>query len=185
MINDIKIEARERMEKSLEALVHHFNKIRTGRAHPSLLDGIRVEYYGAETPLSQMANISVEDARTLSLTPWDKSVVPQIERAIMKSDLGLNPSTAGGVIRIPMPMLTEETRKGFTRQARQEAESARVSVRNARRDAMAMLKDLVKDKEIGEDDERRGQEDVQKLTDSFIAQIEKLLAEKEADLMEI
>ena len=185
MINDIKIEARERMEKSLEALVHHFNKIRTGRAHPSLLDGIRVEYYGAETPLSQMANISVEDARTLSLTPWDKSVVPQIERAIMKSDLGLNPSTAGGVIRIPMPMLTEETRKGFTRQARQEAESARVSVRNARRDAMAMLKELVKDKEIGEDDERRGQEDVQKLTDSFIAQIEKLLAEKEADLMEI
>jgi ribosome recycling factor len=179
------MEARERMEKSLEALVHHFNKIRTGRAHPSLLDGIRVEYYGAETPLSQMANISVEDARTLSLTPWDKSVVPQIERAIMKSDLGLNPSTAGGVIRIPMPMLTEETRKGFTRQARQEAESARVSVRNARRDAMAMLKELVKDKEIGEDDERRGQEDVQKLTDSFIAQIEKLLAEKEADLMEI
>lgn len=185
MINDIKMEARERMEKSLEALVHHFNKIRTGRAHPSLLDGIRVEYYGVETPLSQMANISVEDARTLSLTPWDKSVVPQIERAIMKSDLGLNPSTAGGVIRIPMPMLTEETRKGFTRQARQEAESARVSVRNARRDAMAMLKELVKDKEIGEDDERRGQEDVQKLTDSFIAQIEKLLAEKEADLMEI
>jgi ribosome recycling factor len=185
VINDIKMEARERMEKSLEALVHHFNKIRTGRAHPSLLDGIRVEYYGAETPLSQMANISVEDARTLSLTPWDKSVVPQIERAIMKSDLGLNPSTAGGVIRIPMPMLTEETRKGFTRQARQEAESARVSVRNARRDAMAMLKELVKDKEIGEDDERRGQEDVQKLTDSFIAQIEKLLAEKEADLMEI
>jgi ribosome recycling factor len=179
------MEARERMEKSLEALVHHFNKIRTGRAHPSLLDGIRVEYYGVETPLSQMANISVEDARTLSLTPWDKSVVPQIERAIMKSDLGLNPSTAGGVIRIPMPMLTEETRKGFTRQARQEAESARVSVRNARRDAMAMLKELVKDKEIGEDDERRGQEDVQKLTDSFIAQIEKLLAEKEADLMEI
>jgi len=185
VINDIKMEARERMEKSLEALVHHFNKIRTGRAHPSLLDGIRVEYYGAETPLSQMANISVEDARTLSLTPWDKSVVPQIERAIMKSDLGLNPSTAGGVIRIPMPMLTEETRNGFTRQARQEAESARVSVRNARRDAMAMLKELVKDKEIGEDDERRGQEDVQKLTDSFIAQIEKLLAEKEADLMEI
>ena len=173
------------MEKSLEALVHHFNKIRTGRAHPSLLDGIRVEYYGAETPLSQMANISVEDARTLSLTPWDKSVVPQIERAITRYGLGLNPSTAGGVIRIPMPMLTEGTRKGFTRQARHEAESARVSVRNARRDAMAMLKELVKDKEIGEDDERRGQEDVQKLTDSFIAQIEKLLAEKEADLMEI
>ena len=185
MINDVKNEARERMEKSLEALAHNFNKIRTGRAHPSLLDGLRVEYYGAETPLAQMANISVEDARTLSLTPWDKSVVPQIERAIMKSDLGLNPSTAGGVIRIPMPMLTEETRKGFTRQARAEAESARVSVRNARRDAMAMLKELVKDKEISEDDERRGQDDVQKLTDSFVARIEKHLAEKEADLMEI
>ena len=185
MINDIKNEARERMEKSLEALTHNFNKIRTGRAHPSLLDGVRVDYYGAETPLSQMANISVEDARTLSLTPWDKSVVPQIERAIMKSDLGLNPSTAGGVIRIPMPMLTEETRKGFTRQARQEAESARVSVRNARRDAMGMLKELVKEKEISEDEERRGQEDVQKLTDSFIAQIEKHLVEKETDLMEI
>lgn len=185
MIDDIKNEARERMEKSLEALVHNFNKIRTGRAHPSLLDGLRVDYYGAETPINQMANISVEDARTLSLTPWDKSSVPQIERAIMKSDLGLNPSTAGGVIRIPMPMLTEETRKGFIRQARHEAESARVSVRNARRDAMAMLKELVKDKEIGEDDERRAQDEVQKLTDSFIAQIEKMLAEKEADLMEI
>ena len=145
MINDIKNEARERMEKSLEALTHNFNKIRTGRAHPSLLDGVRVEYYGAETPLSQMANISVEDARTLSLTPWDKSVVPQIERAIMKSDLGLNPSTAGGVIRIPMPMLTEETRKGFTRQARQEAEAARVEIQRRMiqtgRDAEAAAQD--------------------------------------------
>lgn len=185
MIEDIKNEARERMEKSLEALTHNFNKIRTGRAHPSLLDGLRVEYYGADTPITQMANVTVEDARTLALTPWDKSLVPQIERAIMKSDLGLNPSTAGGVIRIPMPMLTEETRKGFTRQARHEAESARVSVRNARRDAMGMLKELVKDKEISEDDERRGQEDIQKLTDSFVARVEKLLAEKEADLMEI
>lgn len=185
MIEDTRKEARDRMEKSLEALTHNFNKIRTGRAHPSLLDGIRVEYYGAETPLSQMANIAVEDARTLSLTPWDKSLVPQIERAIMKSDLGLNPSTAGGVIRIAMPMLTQETRKGFTKQARHEAESARVSVRNARRDAMAMLKELVKEKEISEDDERRGQDEIQKLTDSFVAKVEKLLAEKEADLMEI
>jgi len=185
LIDDIKTEARQRMEKSREALVHNFNKIRTGRAHPSLLDGLRVDYYGAETPVNQMANISVEDARTLSLTPWDKSTVPLRERAIMKADLGRNPSTAGGVIRIPMPMLTEETRKGFIRQARHEAESARVSVRNARRDAMAMLKELVKDKEIGEDDERRAQDEVQKLTDSFIAQIEKMLVEKEADLMEI
>ena len=185
MIDDIKAEAGERMEKSLEALAHNFNKIRTGRAHPSLLEGLKVEYYGSSTPINQVANVNVEDARTLSLTAWDKSMIPEIEKAIMKSDLGLNPATAGEVIRIPMPMLTEETRKGFTRQARQEAESARVSVRNARRDAMGMLKELVKDKEIGEDDERRGQDEVQKLTDGFIARIEKLLAEKEADLMEI
>ena len=185
MIDDIKSEARERMEKSLEALGHNFNKIRTGRAHPSLLDGLRVEYYGAETPISQMANISVEDARTLSVTAWDKSTIPLIEKAIMKSDLGLNPATSGAVIRIPMPMLTEETRKGFIRQARHEAESARVSVRNARRDAMAMLKELLKDKEISEDEERRGQDEVQKLTDTFIARADKLLAEKETDLMEI
>jgi ribosome recycling factor len=185
MINDIKGEASQRMEKSLEALSHNFNKIRTGRAHPSLLDGIRVEYYGSETPLNQVANISVEDARTLTLSVWDRSMTPAVEKAIYKSDLGLNPVTAGEVIRIPMPMLTEETRKGYTRQARNEAESARVSVRNARRDAMAMLKEMVKEKEISEDDERRGQDEVQKLTDSFVARIETLLAEKEADLMQI
>tara|TARA_R110002110_G_scaffold415765_3_gene655289 strand:- start:55321 stop:55902 length:582 start_codon:yes stop_codon:yes gene_type:complete len=185
VINDIKKEAVERMDKSLDALGHNFNKIRTGRAHPSLLDGLRVDYYGADTPINQVANVNVEDSRTLSLTAWDKSMIPAIEKAIMKSDLGLNPATAGEVIRIPMPMLTEETRKGFIRQARQEAESARVSVRNARRDAMAMLKELLKDKEIGEDDERRGQDDVQKLTDEHIERIDKLLAEKESDLMEI
>jgi ribosome recycling factor len=185
MINDIKAEAGERMEKSLEALSHNFNKIRTGRAHPSLLEGLKVEYYGSATPLNQVANISVEDARTLSLTVWDKGMIPDVEKAIYKSDLGLNPTTAGEVIRIPMPMLTEETRRGFTKQAKQEAESARVSVRNARRDAMGMLKDLLKEKEIGEDDERRGEDEIQKLTDSFIARVEKMLAEKEADLMEI
>jgi ribosome recycling factor len=185
VIDDIKSEARERMEKSLEALGHNFNKIRTGRAHPSLLDDLKVTYYGADTPLNQVANINVEDARTLTLTAWDRSMIPEIEKAILKSDLGLNPATAGEVIRIPMPMLTEETRKGFIRQARHEAESARVSVRNARRDAMGMLKELVKEKEIGEDDERRGQDEVQKLTDDFVARIEKLLAQKEADLMEI
>lgn len=185
MIDDIKSDTQERMGKSIEALGHHFNKIRTGRAHPSLLDGLRVEYYGSATPLNQMANVNIEDARTLSLTAWDKSMIPAIEKAIMKSDLGLNPATAGEVIRIPMPMLTQETRKGYIRQARQEAESARVSVRSARRDAMAMLKELVKDKEISEDDERRGQDEVQKLTDNFVAQVEKLLAAKEADLMEI
>tara|TARA_R110002072_G_scaffold1815_8_gene15343 strand:- start:28856 stop:29413 length:558 start_codon:yes stop_codon:yes gene_type:complete len=185
MIDDIKDEAQERMSKSLESLSHHFNKIRTGRAHPSLLEGLRVEYYGSDTPINQVANVSVEDARTLLLTVWDKSMIPAVEKAIYKSDLGLNPATAGEVMRIPMPMLTEDTRKGFTRQAKQEAESARVSVRNARRDAMAMLKDLVKEKEISEDEERRGQDNVQKLTDSFVTQIEKLLAAKEADLMEI
>jgi ribosome recycling factor len=185
MINDVKDEARERMEKSLESLAHQFNKIRTGRAHPSLLDGIRVDYYGADTPLNQVANISVEDARTLTMTVWDRSMIPAVEKAIYKSDLGLNPVTAGEVIRIPMPMLTEETRKGYIRQARHEAESARVSVRNARRDAMAMLKDFVKEKEISEDEERRGQDDIQKLTDGFVGKIDKLLADKESDLLEI
>jgi len=136
MIEDIKQEADDRMGKALEALSHNFNKIRTGRAHPSLLDSIRVEYYGAETPLNQLANINIEDARTLSVVAFDKSITPDIERAIMKSDLGLNPSTAGEVMRIPMPILTEETRKGYTKQSRAEAESARVSLRNARRDAL-------------------------------------------------
>ena len=174
MIEDVKSEARERMAKALEALSHNFNKIRTGRAHPSLLDDIRVEYYGADTPLSQMANIAVEDGRTLAVTAWDKSVVPAIEKAILKSDLGLNPATAG-----------EVTRKGFIKQARHEAESARVSVRNARRDAMATLKELLKDKEISEDEERRAGDEVQRITDKYIADIEAALGHKEADLLEI
>ena len=185
MIEDIKQEAEERMGKSLEALTHNFNKIRTGRAHPSILDGIRMEYYGADTPLNQMANVSVEDARTLTVTAWDKSQVPDIERAIMKSDLGLNPSTAGEVIRIPMPALTEETRKTYIRQARAEAESARVSVRSARRDAISMLKELLKEKEISEDQERKAQDGVQKITDEFIGKVDKVVEVKEAELMEI
>jgi ribosome recycling factor len=185
VINDIKSEAEQRMKNSLDALGTHFNKIRTGRAHPSILDGLKVPYYGADTPLNQVANVNVEDARTLSLTVWDKSMIPEVERAIMKSDLGLNPATAGEVIRIPMPPLTEETRKGYIKQARGEAESARVSIRNARRDAMGMLKELVKDKEISEDDERRGQDAVQKLTDGYIARVDSMLSDKEADLMEI
>jgi ribosome recycling factor len=185
VIEDVKNEARERMAKSVEALSHNFNKIRTGRAHPSLLDDIRVDYYGADTPLNQMANITVEDGRTLAVTAWDKSAVPGIEKAILKSDLGLNPATAGEVIRIPMPPLTEETRKGYIRQARQEAESARVSIRNARRDAMAMLKDLLKEKEITEDEERRGEDEVQKITDKYVAQVEAALENKEKDLLEI
>lgn len=185
MIEDIKSDAEERMKKSLEALGHNFNKIRTGRAHPSILDGIKADYYGADTPLNQLANINVEDARTLAVTAFDKSMTPAIEKAILKSDLGLNPATAGDVIRIPMPMLTEETRKGFIKQARAEAESARVSVRNARREANGLLKELLKDKEISEDDDRRGQEMVQKLTDAYIAKVEAALAVKEEDLMEI
>ena len=185
MIDDIKQDTEERMGKALEALGHNFNKIRTGRAHPSLLDSIRLEYYGAETPLNQLANVNIEDARTLSVVAFDKSITPDIERAIMKSDLGLNPATAGEVIRIPMPVLTEETRKGYIKQARAEAESARVSVRSARRDALGMLKDLLKEKEISEDEERRAQEAVQKLTDAYVAKVESALTEKESDLMAI
>jgi len=185
MSDDIKQETEERMGKALEALAHNFNKIRTGRAHPSLLDSIRLEYYGAETPLNQIANVNIEDARTLSVVAFDKSITPDIERAIMKSDLGLNPATAGEVIRIPMPILTEETRKGYTKQSRAEAESARVSVRNARRDALGMLKDLLKEKEISEDEERRAQEAVQKLTDIYVAKVESALTDKETDLMAI
>ena len=185
MIDDIKQETEERMGKALEALSHNFNKIRTGRAHPSLLDSIRIEYYGAETPLNQLANINIEDARTLSVVAFDKAITPDIERAIMKSDLGLNPATAGDVIRIPMPVLTEETRKGYIKQARGEAESARVSVRNARRDGLGMLKELLKEKEISEDEERRGQDVIQKLTDDFVAKVESALSDKETDLMAI
>ena len=185
MIDDIKQDTEERMGKALEALSHNFNKIRTGRAHPSLLDSIRIEYYGAETPLNQLANINIEDARTLSVVAFDKAITPDIERAIMKSDLGLNPATAGDVIRIPMPILTEETRKGYIKQARGEAESARVSVRNARRDGLGMLKELLKEKEISEDEERRGQDVIQKLTDDYVAKVESALSEKETDLMAI
>lgn len=185
MIDDIKQDTEERMGKALEALAHNFNKIRTGRAHPSLLDSIRIEYYGAETPLNQLANINIEDARTLSVVAFDKAITPDIERAIMKSDLGLNPATAGDVIRIPMPVLTEETRKGYIKQARGEAESARVSVRNARRDGLGMLKELLKEKEISEDEERRAQDVIQKLTDEYVAKVESALGEKETDLMAI
>ena len=183
MINDLKKDAEERMKKSVEALGHNFNKIRTGRAHPSILDTIRVGYYGSDVPLSQVANIGVEDARTLTVSPWERNMVPEVEKAIMKSDLGLNPSTAGTVIRIPMPQLTEETRKGFIKQARQEAENARVAIRNVRRDVLADVKELLKDKEISEDEERKAQDDIQKLTDRFTSEVDKALTAKEADLM--
>jgi len=185
MLEDIKKDAGERMSKSVDVLGSNFNKIRTGRAHPSILDGISVDYYGNPTPLSQVANVNVLDARTLSLSPWEKSMVPQIEKAIMKSDLGLNPVTTGELIRVPMPPLTEETRKGYIKQARSEAESGRISVRNIRRDALAHVKDLLKDKEISEDDERRAHDDIQKITDKYVAEIDKALEIKEKDLMEI
>jgi|SRR5690606_26473826 ribosome recycling factor len=185
MINDIKQDAENRMKKAVEALAVNFSKIRTGRAHPSLLDGIMVNYYGVETPLNQLANVNVEDARTLSLSPWERNLVPEIEKAIMKSNLGLNPSTNNGVIRIPLPMLTEETRKNYIKQARAEAENGRVAVRNVRRDVLANVKALLKDKAIGEDDDRRAQDDIQKITDKYIAEVDKALAAKEADLMAI
>lgn len=185
MLNDLKKDAESRMSKAVDSLSNQFNKIRTGRAHPGILNGLQVSYYGSDTPLSQLANINVEDARTLSISPWEKQLVPDIEKAIMKSDLGLNPSTNGGVIRIPMPPLTEETRKSYTKQARAEAEHARVSVRNVRRDVLSDVKALLKDKDISEDDEHRAQDDIQKITDKYIAKIDQALSAKETDLMEI
>lgn len=185
MINEIKKDAQERMKKSVESLDHAFAKIRTGRAHPSILDSVQVSYYGTDTPLRQVANVTVEDSRTLALTVFDKSMIQAVEKAIMTSDLGLNPATAGTTIRVPMPALTEETRKGFTKQARAEAENARVAVRNIRRDALAGLKDLVKEKEISEDEERRAADEIQKLTDKFVADVDKALDAKEADLMAV
>lgn len=185
VLDEFKEDAVQRMQKSVDALGNAFNKIRTGRAHPSILEGIRVDYYGSLTPLSQVANVNIEDSRTLSITPWEKPMVPEIEKAIMKADLGLNPSTAGTVIRVPMPPLTEETRKGYTKQAKQEAELAKVSVRNVRRDVLADIKELQKAKEISEDEERKAQDDIQKVTDTFVAKIEAAFKVKESDLLEI
>ncbi len=185
MIDDIKKDAADRMGKSVEALGHELSKVRTGRAHPSLLDHITVSYYGSDVPLNQVANVNVEDARTLSITPWEKNMVGAIEKAIMTSDLGLNPNTAGTVIRVPMPPLTEERRKDLIRVVRQEAEQARVAIRNIRRDANQELKNLVKEKLISEDDERRGQEIIQKLTDQHVKEVDEALATKEVDLMSI
>ncbi len=185
MLNEIKKDAEVRMAKSVDSLGIAFNKIRTGRAHPSILDGVRVSYYGSESPLSQVANVSVLDARTLSISAWDKSMVPDIEKAIMKSDLGLNPATTGELIRVPMPALTEETRKDFIKHARAEAEGARIAIRNIRRDGLGSVKGMLKEKEISEDDDRRAHDDVQKITNRFIEQVDKALAVKEKDLMEI
>ena len=185
MIDDIKKDAVERMGKSVEALGHELAKIRTGRAHPSLLDHVMVSYYGSEMPIRQVANITAEDARTLLVTPWEKGMVQAVEKAIMQSDLGLNPNTAGTAIRVPMPPLTEERRRDLIKVARHEAEQARVAIRNIRRDANNELKELVKEKMISEDDERRGQEIVQKLTDQYVKEIDQALATKEEDLLSL
>lgn len=185
MIDDILKDAKTRMSKSVETLRHDLTKVRTGRAHTSLLDHIMVDYYGSEVPLKQVANVNVEDARTLIVTPWEKPMVAVIEKAIMKSDLGLNPNTAGTVMRIPLPSLTEERRKDMIKVVRHEAEGARVAIRNIRRDANNDFKELLKEKEISEDEDRRAQEQIQKLTDQAIADIEKVLQAKEAELMEV
>ena len=185
MIEEIKKDASERMDKSVAALRQEFTKIRTGRAHTSLLDHITVDYYGNATPLNQVANVNVEDSRTLTVSPWEKSMVQAIEKAIMTSDLGLNPATAGTIIRVPLPPLTEERRKDMIRLVRQEAEGGRIAIRNIRRDALSDMKDLLKEKMIGEDDERRAEDEVQTITDKHIAEVDKTLAQKESELMEI
>lgn len=185
MISDIKKDAEVRMKKSLEALETAFKKVRTGRAHPSILDGVMVPYYGVDTPLKQVANVTVEDARTLAISPWEKQLGSAIEKAIMKADLGLNPSSNGDLIRVPMPALTEQTRKEMIKICKGEAEHARVAIRNIRRDANGDLKELLKEKEISEDEERKGQDDIQKLTDKYVAEVEEMLKKKEADLLEV
>jgi ribosome recycling factor len=185
MIDEIKADADERMGKSLESMQAAFAKIRTGRATPSLLNGITVDYYGVETPLSQVASVNVEDARTLAISPWEKQLVPVIEKALLKSDLGINPSTAGNVIRVPMPPLTEENRRDLAKVARQEAENGRIAIRNIRRDAISDIRELAKEKEVAEDDAHRAEEGIQKMTDRRIEEVDSALAAKEADLLEI
>ncbi len=185
MIEDLKKDAADRMVKSVEAMKKALGKIRTGRAHPSLLDHVMVDYYGSDVPIKQVANVNAEDSRTLAVTPWEKTMVGPIEKAIMKSDLGLNPATTGTVIRVPMPALTEERRRDLVRVVRHETENAKVAIRNIRRDVNSDLKSLLKEKEISEDDDRRAEGDIQKLTDKYVAETDKLLAIKESELMEV
>jgi len=184
MIEEIRKDARTRMGKSVEALGHALSKLRTGRAHTSLLDHIKVAYYGTDMPLNQVANVGVSDPRTLAVTPWEKKMVPVVEKAILNSDLGLNPITAGEVIRIPLPPLTEERRKEMTRVVRQEGENARIAIRNIRRDANQHLKALIQEENLAEDAERQAEEAIQALTDKFIKEVDKALAEKEQELLE-
>jgi ribosome recycling factor len=185
MINDIKADATQRMQKCIQSFQNDLKKLRTGRAHPSLIEGLKVEFYGAESPLNQVANIGVEEGRTLVVTPWDKSMVGAIEKAIYKSDLHLTPNTAGTVIRIPLPPLTEERRKDILKVVRADAENARVSVRNVRRDAIAEIKEALKEKLISQDDERRGADEIQKITDKAVADIDQVLAAKEKEIMQV
>ena len=185
MLEEIKQETLERMEKSISSLESSLQKIRTGRANPSLLDAIQIDYYGNMTPLSQVSNISVQDAKTFLISPWEKNLVPDIEKAIQSSDLGINPATSGDVIRVILPDLTEETRRDLIKVAKSEAENSKIALRNQRRDANGLLKEYLKEKEISEDDERRGQEIIQNLTDDFISKVEQLLELKEKDLLEI
>ena len=185
MFEDIRKDANDRMGKCVTSLREHFRRMRTGRANVALLDGLKVEYYGAEMPLTQVANVTVEDARTLVVVPWDKGAVSAIEKAIFKSDLGLTPNTAGTGLRLPLPPMTEERRRELTKVARHEAESARVAVRAVRRDLMTELKEMVKEKLISEDDERRAHDEVQKLTDHFVAEVDAVLAEKEKELLQV
>ncbi len=185
MINDIEQDAASRMGKSIESLKKSFTKIRTGRAHPSLLDQVVVSYYGADTPLSQVANVSIDDSRTLAVTPWEKGMMQAIEKAIMSSDLGLNPVTNGNIIRVPLPMLTEERRRDLVKVVKAEAENGRVAIRNVRRDANNEIKEALKEKMVSKDEAHAGEEKIQKITDEYIKQVEKLLEEKEADLLSI
>ncbi len=185
MLEDIKKDAETRMKKSIESLKSDLSKVRTGRAHPSLLDAITVDYYGSEVPLSQVANVAVGDARMLTVTPWEKNMVQPIEKAIMTSDLGLNPATSGTVIRVPLPPLTEERRRDLIKLVRGEGESCKVAIRNIRRDVLGDVKDLLKEKEITEDEERKAGEQIQKITDKYVQQVDDVLKEKEADLLEI
>jgi ribosome recycling factor len=185
VLNEIKKEAGDRMAKSVAALKQELTKIRTGRAHTSLLDHITVEYYGSQVPLSQVANVGVEDSRTLTVSPWEKQMVAVIEKAIMNSNLGLNPASAGTLIRVPLPALTEERRKDMVKVVRNEAEGGRIAIRNIRRDAIGSIKELLKEKMIGEDDERRGEEEIQTITDKYVAEIDKVLADKETELLEV
>jgi len=185
MLDDIKKDAVARMAKCVQTFQGELKKLRTGRAHPSLVEHLKVDYYGSETPLSQVASISVEDGRTLVISPWEKTVVQAIEKAIFKSDLGLTPMTAGTVIRVPMPPLTEERRRDITKMLRHDAENARVAVRNVRRDVMTDIKDALKEKLISQDDERRAEVEVQKLTDKYVAEIEQVMAAKEKEVMQI